>query len=70
MSGLLYSMDREKGPRLYNPRGLRSQREVGRILGISQSRVMQLERRALWKLVKGLQADSDLQKLADEAGAV
>lgn len=49
-------------PILYNPRGIRSQRAVAKILNISQARVMQIERRALCKLVVGLQADRELKR--------
>lgn len=48
---------------LYNPRGIRTQREVAAMLGISQARVMQIERRALLKLVARLQRDPVLRKL-------
>lgn len=53
----------EQGERTpFNPRGIRSQRDVARILGITQVRVGQIERRALCKLVRGLQGDSVLQE--------
>lgn len=40
---------------LYNARGIRSQRKVAKILGISQPMVLKIERRALLKLVARLQ---------------
>lgn len=55
-------MSKRKTTTLYNPRGIQSQRNVAKTLGISQARVMQLERRALRKLVIGLQSDKELQK--------
>lgn len=54
-------MGKRKTSTPYNPRGIRSQREVAQILGISQARVMQVERRALRKLVMRLQSDKELQ---------
>lgn len=62
-------MDQPREKNLMNPHGIRSQREVGKLLGISKGRVHQIEQKALIKLVRGLQADEKLRRWWEDCQA-